>query len=108
MMYRSLRTGSGSVSTTMRIAKSCPMSGREDLNMKRNNILVAVGLVVAGLGISTAADAQQYGGGNYGHQDRDHRYGRHDNGRHNGWGNGRGHRRCWTEYRHHRQVRVCR
>ena len=84
--------------------------------MKTTNILVAAGLIVASLGMSTAADAQQYRGDRYDHHDRaggdrhgrDYRYGRHDNGRHYGWGNNRRHHRCWTEYRHHRQVRVCR
>ena len=84
--------------------------------MKANKILVAAGLVVASLGFSTAADAKHHRGDRYDHHDRDYgrgydrdyRYGRHDNGRHHGWGNGRGYRRCWIEYRHHRQVRVCR
>lgn len=50
--------------------------------------LIAAGLVMAGLGVSTAASAQDY---------------RHDH-RH-GWNN---HRHCHTEYRHHHRVQVCR
>jgi len=41
---------------------------------------------------------------------------RNDRGHHYGWDNGRHgrkhwkrhHQRCWTEWRHHRRVRVCR
>ena len=29
----------------------------------------------------------------------------HDNGHHYGW---RNHRRCWTQWRHHQRVRICR
>lgn len=70
--------------------------------------LLATGLVVATLGLGTAASAQGR------HDDRrsdqrdrrdDHRYDRHDNGRHNGWNK---HRRCHTEWRHHRRVQICR
>ena len=87
--------------------------------------LIAAGLMVAGLGVSsTAASAQDYRG------DRgyDQRYDRHDDrrddrgydrrddrgydrrdyrehGRHYGWN---GHqRRCTTQWRHHRRVTVC-
>lgn len=71
--------------------------------------LIAAGLMVAGLGVSTAASAQDYRGDRYEHRgDRrdyrnDHRgYG--DRGRGRGWNNAR---RCHTEYRHHRRVTVC-
>ena len=62
--------------------------------------LIAAGLMIAGLGVtSTAASAQGYD------DHRDHR-GWHDRdrGRH-GWNN---HRRCHTEWHHHRRVTVCR
>ncbi|KQX17742.1 hypothetical protein ASD39_22570 [Sphingomonas sp. Root50] len=84
-------------------------------------IFAAVGLAVATIGMSGAAQAR----------DRwdDHRWSQHDrrwdNGRH--WGNDRHwkhdrrlhresrwnrhngrHARCWTEWRHHHRVRICR
>ncbi|MDO7842822.1 hypothetical protein [Sphingomonas immobilis] len=83
-------------------------------------LAAALGLMVAGLGISTSASAQYYGGRgyNYDHRDdrrydrydrRDWRDGRrgyygYDRGRRYGWGNNR---RCHTEWRHHRRVTVC-
>lgn len=90
--------------------------------MKIAPMFAAVGLIVAGLASSTAADAQNYRDrGAYsehrgysdhrGYRDND-RYDRHeyrrDNGRHYGWRNGRGNRdRCHVEFRHHRRVTVC-
>ena len=79
--------------------------------------LIAAGLMVAGLGVtSTAASAQDYRGDRgydhrddrrYDHRD-DRRYDRRDyrdHGRHYGWNNHQ--RRCHTEWRHHRRVTVC-
>lgn len=100
--------------------------------MKIIRMLAAAGLVVASLGVSTVAEAKDHRdtrGDRYeqrydrdGREDRDYRgdrdhrgYGddhgyrdkryRHDNGRHRG--NAYGHRRCRTEYRHHRRVTIC-
>lgn len=94
--------------------------------MKITRMLAAAGLIVASLGVSTVAEAKEHRDGRNdrneqrydrdGRGDRDHRgYGndrgnrgdryRHDNGRHRG--NAYGHRRCRTEYRHHRRVTVC-
>lgn len=80
--------------------------------MKLVRMLAAAGLVVSTLGVSTVADAKDHGrryeqrndrGRGYDRSDR-----RHDNGNHYGWRNGRGHQRCYTQWHHHRQVRVCR
>ncbi|WP_231639303.1 hypothetical protein [Sphingomonas profundi] len=76
--------------------------------------LAAAGLVLASLGATTGAEARPH---------RDDGYHR-DHGRHHGWDRGRrgwndrryGHhagyyrpaRHCWTEWRHHHRVRVCR
>ena len=101
--------------------------------MKIFRLFAAAGLVIASLG--APAIAQDHGPG-YDHQDRGDRDGRggddrrdgddrgyrgddrgrgydrgdghHDNGHHYGWRNGGGHGRCYTQWRHHRQVRVCR
>lgn len=68
---------------------------------------IAAGLMIAGLGVSTAASAQDYRGDRYDRRDdrRDYR------GDHRGYGNrGYGYnnrRRCHTEYRHRRPVTVC-
>lgn len=71
--------------------------------------LIAAGLMVTGLTVSTAASAQDYRGNRYDHRgDRhdDRRYERgHDRGRH--YGRDRHRNRCHIEWRHHRQVRVC-
>jgi hypothetical protein len=86
--------------------------------MKITNLLGAAGLAIAAMGISTSADAQSWGNhGRDGYRDnhRGHdRYDRRDRGRHYGWD--RGHRygwnhrrvRCWTEWRYHHRVRICR
>jgi hypothetical protein len=85
--------------------------------MKIARLLAVAGLVVSTLAVPAAAEAQGYYGDRYGY-DRDYRGHRGDdrrdfhrgwrgNGRHYGWDRGRGHQRCWTEYRRHRQVRVC-
>ncbi len=77
--------------------------------MKIRNIIAAAGLVVAALGTSGAAQAQPYHG--EGRRGDYNRPGWHDNGRHRGWENrrgGNGGRHCWTEWRHHHRVRVCR
>lgn len=99
--------------------------------MKILNAIAAAGLLLSTGTIATAAQAQNYNGDHSqydrdhrgddrGQYDRDHRGGddrrnwdRHDNGHHYGWDRGRhngwnNHRRCWTEWRHHRQVRICR
>lgn len=78
--------------------------------------IAAAGLLLSTATIATSANAQDY------HHDRGHHYG-WDRGRHNGWDRGGGwnngygwhrthygwggHRRCWTEWRWHRRVRVC-
>jgi hypothetical protein len=74
--------------------------------MKIFQIAAAAGLVIASLGVSTAADAQYRG-------DRDGRPGwNHGRGDHRGdrrgWRGDRHHQRCWTEWRHHHRVRICR
>jgi hypothetical protein len=87
--------------------------------MKIARMLAAASLVVASLGVATAADAQNYGGNdrtyNQDHRnngdrrdqrnDRGDRY-QNDRGRHTGWN--RNHRRCHTEWRHHHRMRICR
>ena len=55
----------------------------------------------------------RYERGNERRDDRYEREYRHDNGNHYGWNRNRRSsynnvRRCWVEYRHHRQYRVCR
>ena len=77
--------------------------------MKILNALAAAGLLLSTATVATSAQAQDYRG-DRSQYDRDHRGGdRHDDRRydrrHNGWNN---HRRCHTEWRHHRQVRICR
>ncbi|RZM02412.1 MAG: hypothetical protein EOP68_21130 [Sphingomonas sp.] len=83
--------------------------------MSLRNLAAALGLVIATVGAGSAADAQPDRRDGYHRDGQDRRY--NDNGRHRGWNNdrgrGRGHgwnnqRRCWTEWRHHRRVRVCR
>ncbi len=49
--------------------------------------LIAAGIMVAGLGVTTAASAQDY----------------HRDDRRHGW-----HRHCHTEWHHHHRVQVCR
>ncbi len=84
--------------------------------MKLTHFLAAA-TMIAGLGVSTAASAQDYRhDGRYerrdhrGYDDRrdyrdDRRHYGHDRGRHQGWN--RHHRRCHAEYRHHHRVTVC-
>lgn len=79
--------------------------------MKIPRMLAAAGLVIASLGVSTVADAQNYRDHDRGYNDhrgdRGDRGGRWNNrGRHNGWDRHRN--RCRVEWRHHRQVRICR
>lgn len=105
--------------------------------MKIARMLAAASLVVASLGVTTAASAQSYNGGADRAQSRDHRGDgdrrdvrgdrndrhdrtdrrddrRDDRGRHYGsdrgrhYGWDRNHRRCHVEWRHHRKVRICR
>lgn len=72
--------------------------------------LIAAATMVAGLGLSTAASAQNY---RYDRDDRyEGRYDHRDDGRHYGYDRRRSYggyngRRCHTEYRHHRRVTVC-
>jgi hypothetical protein len=99
--------------------------------MKSLKFAAALGLMVAGLGVSTGADAQGYDRGhrNYDRHDNrgDHRdwrdgrrggyghdrgYNGHDRGRGYGYGGGYGRgyghgRDCRTTWRHHRRVTVC-
>lgn len=88
--------------------------------MKAGKFITAAALMLASLGAGTAASARDHGYDNRGHysqrhDDRGYRGHRgYDNRRYYGhrqdrrWSNGRHDRRCWTEWRHHRQVRVCR
>jgi hypothetical protein len=74
--------------------------------------LAAAGLALSAVAMGSAAQAQDYDHGRYDHR-RDYRGDRydHDRGRHNGWNRGYGfrdHRHCWTEWRHHRRVTICR
>ena len=76
--------------------------------------IMAAGLLLSTASIATAADAQDRHHGDRGsHFDRG-RHGGWDRGRHYGWDRGRHygwggyHRRCWTEWRWHHRVRVCR
>ncbi|CAN5363979.1 hypothetical protein BH09PSE3_BH09PSE3_14370 [soil metagenome] len=95
--------------------------------MKAYRIFATAALMLASLGISTAASAQVYGndrhydsrvdrerGDNHRRYDGDRRHNDYRNydrrgdrrwQRNHGWRNDR---RCWTEWRHHRQVRICR
>lgn len=71
--------------------------------------LIAAGLMVAGLGVSTAASAQDYRGDGprYDHRydDRGDRRDWRDRGHY--YGGDRHRPRCHTEWRHHRRVTVC-
>lgn len=91
--------------------------------MKIAHILAAASLI-AGIGVSTTASAQDYRGDRGGHHDRrfddrrgdhrdfrgdrrgDRRYDNRYHGRHNGYNN-RG-RNCRTDWRNHRRVQICR
>ena len=83
--------------------------------MKIIKTIMAAGLLLSTATIATGAEAQSYRHGDrYGHHDRGRDYGRHHGGRGYGWDRGRHygwnrfHRRCWTEWRWHHRVRVCR
>lgn len=91
--------------------------------MKITTMLGAAGLAIAAMGISTGASAQGWdhqgrdGYRDHGRHDRYDRYDRHDRDgryRHYGWDRGRHYgwdrhpRRCWTEWRYHHRVRICR
>ena len=87
--------------------------------MKMSHIAAAAGLFITSLGFSGAAEARPYNDSRYhdGYRDhRNHRVDRHRGDRGHYRGNrGRGrayayrvHPRCWTEWRHHRAIRVCR
>jgi len=90
--------------------------------MKISHIFAATGLMVAAITASSSADAQQWRGG---HGARHHGYDRGwDHGRDRGWhdrgywhgsrwrgaryGYGWHRPRCWTEWRWHHRVRICR
>ncbi|MDF0487173.1 hypothetical protein PX554_03445 [Sphingomonas sp. H39-1-10] len=101
--------------------------------MKSFKIAAALGLMVAGLGVSTGASAQDYRRDHHGYDRRDYRgdhrgwrgdrhdwrgdrrgyYGPHRGyyGPHRGYGYGngwgRGGRDCRVTWRHHRRVTVC-
>ena len=106
-------------------------------DMKILRMFATAGLVIASLGATTAASATDHDGNRHYQSDRgdrgdrdyrgdrgDHRgdrrdwnnnrswrsshYNRHDNGHHYGWRNNRGYGRCHIEWRHHRQIRICR
>ena len=84
--------------------------------MKMSHIAAAAGLFVAALGVGGAAEARPYQHVRHYDGHRDHRWehGRHDRGHYRGYrGRGRAYAyrnrpRCWTEWRRHRAVRVCR
>lgn len=98
--------------------------------MNKMKIAAALGLAVAGFGVSTAASAQDYNGYHRGYDQRDDRGDRRDYrdnrrnyrddrrdwrndnrgyyGYNNGYGYGYGHRgNCHIERRHHHRVTVC-
>ena len=79
---------------------------------------IAAGLMLAGIGVSTEANAQsRHERVVYVEHDRGYGYG-HRGGYRDGYGHGwrrpayyyggRHHRRCFTEWRHHRRVTICR
>lgn len=78
--------------------------------MKILKISLALAMVASGLGMSVTADAHPRGDRHRYEQRHHYRdYRRYDRPRH--WSDRRyrnHHRRCWTEWRRHRQVRVCR
>jgi hypothetical protein len=98
--------------------------------MKIAHMFAAAGLMVATLGIGTAAEAQPGRGDRWDHHDRgrhngwdrnDRRHGRwdrHDRRDRRHWNNGRRNRsyayrngynnRCWTEWRYNQRIRICR
>jgi hypothetical protein len=103
MLYGSKQPRSATIVTVTRISAVSPINGPKGQDMKLTH-LIAAGLMVAGLGISTTAASAQ----DYRHDDRrgDHRGPDwRDHGRDHRWNN---HRRCHTEWRHHRRVTVCR
>ncbi|MEG3175688.1 hypothetical protein U1872_05565 [Sphingomonas sp. RB3P16] len=75
--------------------------------------LIAAGLMIAGIGVSSTAASAQGRHDDRRYEQRDHRGDRgwhgdrryNDRGRHRGWNN---HRRCRTEWRHHRRMTICR
>jgi len=82
-------------------------------------IIAAAGIAVASIAAAAPADAQRYDGNRY--EQRHDRQDRWDRGHHRGWdrghhrgwdrryyNRGRHHRSCWTEWRHHRRVTICR
>ncbi len=79
--------------------------------MKISHIFAATGLMVAAMTASTSADAQRYHGdrgwhhGERGWHGRGYYYGpRWRPAHYYGWR----YQRCWTEWRWHHRVRVCR
>lgn len=67
--------------------------------------LLAAATMIAGLGMSTAASAQDYRHDNrYEHRGDRREYRGNDHG-HYGWNHHP--RRCHSEFRHHRRVTVC-
>ncbi len=83
--------------------------------MRILKIMAAAGLALSALTMGTAVQAHDYDHGRYGGEYRNHRDYRYDQSRHYGWQRGYGyrsgwrdHRRCWTEWRHHRRITICR
>ena len=86
--------------------------------MKLLQATLAAALAVSSLAIGGVATAQgmhqDQGRGDHDRGDRgdrnDHRGYNDNRGRHNGWNNGHHNRggHCWTTWRHHHRVRVCR
>lgn len=91
--------------------------------MKIFAFAAGIALALGGIASSVPATAQGYNNGNHRGsydrgRDRGDKWNNHSNKRYGNdrrWRNGRDDRRwnnrgrrCWTEYRHHRNVRVCR
>lgn len=78
--------------------------------MKIAKIIAAAGLSIAAVVGATGASAQDWRHHNGNRYEQRYDRGRHhgwDRGRHYGWNN-RHHRHCWTEWRHHRRITICR
>ena len=69
--------------------------------------LIAAGLMIAGLGVTSTAASAQGRHDDRRYEQRDHRgdHGWRGHNRDRRWNN---HRRCRTEWRHHRRMTVCR
>jgi hypothetical protein len=68
--------------------------------------LAAAGLGITAIVMGTAAQAQDHNDNGRPGYHREYRDARYDSHRRYVWR--AGHRHCWTEWRHHHRVRVCR